>query len=117
MRIDAGQLERVLDTFADYDFAHAVASAKRLARTDGAVISKNGRAVPTTELRQIYTRRASNPRLREALARECERLAQIAGQFPSEGWYIYIVVIGDGPQVTIFANEDGIGRACLDYTA
>jgi hypothetical protein len=35
---------------------------------------------------------------------------------PDEHWYILIVAVGDDPQVTIFTNEQGVGRVCIDFT-
>jgi hypothetical protein len=31
-------------------------------------------------------------------------------------WYILIAAGGDDPQVTIFSNEQGVGRVCIDFT-
>jgi hypothetical protein len=116
MRIDAAQLDRVLRTFRGQDFEAAAAVAGRLAQMEGTSISRGDSPVPTSELRAIYARRALNPRLRPALARQCSELARIAGLFPSERWYIHIVAIAGRPQVTIFATDEGVGRVCLDYT-
>lgn len=111
------QLDSVLATFAEQDFAPAVARARALAGSAGVSISRNPTAVPAPSLEAIYARRAGNPRLRAALAAQCDRLARVAAQFPDERWYIYLVTLGDRPQLAIFANERGVGRVCLDHAA
>ena len=116
MVIDSDELERVLVTFTDPDLAPAIASARRLVRMDDVSISRTSTVVPTSNLRATYSRRVLNPRLRPAVAQQCDRLARIASTYPDERWYILIVAVGDDPRVTIFSNENGVGRACLDFT-
>jgi hypothetical protein len=116
MIINSKELEEVLGTFTEQEFACAVASARLLVATHVPSLSKSDHAVPTSELRRIYRRRSWSPRLREALSRQFEDLARIASLFPAESWHILIVAMDDKPEVTIFSNEDGVGRACLDFT-
>ena len=107
-------LFRLLDTFDSQDFMPAVVRARRLAGINGTSIVRRGGPVPTGFLHKIYERRAQNPRLRPALARQTAQLAQVASRFPDERWCIYTVENG-GVKFTIFSNEDDVGRACLDF--
>ena len=116
MVIDSDDLERILVTFTDPDFAPAIATLRRLVGMGKVSISRTSTAAPTGNLRATYSRSASNPRLRHAVAQQCERLAEIASMHPDERWYILIVAIGEDPQVTIFSNENGVGRVCINYT-
>jgi hypothetical protein len=116
MIIDSEQLEAVLGTFKNREFAPAVSSARRLVGLGGRSISRTETTVPTSELRRIYGRRGLNPRLRPEVARQYDQLARVAGLFPNERWHILIVATSERPEVTIFSNEEGVGRVCLDFT-
>jgi len=117
MIIDFEDLDRVLRTFTGQDFASAVALARRLAGIERASISRTNSTVPTRELRTVYARRARNPRFRKSLAQQFGQLARIAELFPDERWYIHILTIEDQARVMIFANEEGVGRVCIDETS
>jgi hypothetical protein len=112
MKLD--ELINILETFGVGDFTQAVSKAKQLAQANGSLIIRHGKSpVQAEKLRDTYATRASSPYIRAGLSRQCERLAQVAAQFSHELWYIH--TIGENGQITIFANEDGIGRACLDF--
>jgi hypothetical protein len=116
MIIDSEGLEDVFRTFSGQDFATAIAAARRLIGAGGTSISRTDTTVPTRELQRIYARSALNPRVRHAVAEQFKQLARIADLFPSESWHIFIVAIGEQPEVTIFSNEEGVGRVCLYFT-
>ena len=106
---------RILDTF-EQDFASAAEKAKRLIRLSGTVIARSKNPVPTSNLCGIYKIRASNPDLRLAMRRQDDQVAQLAARFLNERWYVHIVK-NVRPLMTIFSNEEGIGRACIDFEA
>jgi len=113
--IDTVELERILATLEGGELVDAVASARRLSRMEGVSITRS-RAVPTSELRAIYARRALNPRSRKTIASQCSRIAETAARFPEERWHIIIVAVPDKLQVNLFSNESGRGRAAIDFT-
>ncbi len=111
----SGELLDILGTFAAADFAGVSALIRQLATNEGLSVSKSSRAVPTGELQDIYSFRALNPRAPKVLTQELERFARLADKFPTERWHIFSVR-GESVEVAVFANEEGVGRFCLDFT-
>lgn len=115
MTISTNELIDVLDTFAEQDFVLEVALARRLATMNGSSISKTARAIPTHELQDSFSARALNPLLPKVRAQACDALARVAGLFPLERWYALVVRYGSY-EVLVYANQEGVGRFCLDTT-
>jgi hypothetical protein len=113
MNANPRELLDVLATFTTRDCARAVALARRLIVMDGVSLSTNESGVPTNELQEVYSDRALDPFLPKVLAREYRNVARLAAQYPLERWYI-ISVSTPFHRVVVFANEQGIGRYCLD---
>jgi hypothetical protein len=104
----------VLDTFSVDEFASRIARARRLAIMPGTSITRHEHTVPSKELRDVYRSRAANHCIADALREQDAHLARIAAQYPTERWYIYTVVT-DRVQFSVFSNEAGLGRACIDF--
>ena len=108
------ELIRILETFDEQDFAPMVQTARQLLQLSGVSVKRNAVPVPTRELCDIYKARASNPNVPAALSRQAGLLAQVAARFPEERWYLYVINISDS-RLTIFSNEHGHGRVCIDF--
>jgi hypothetical protein len=109
--------EEVAAMFDDLDigdFGSAIEDARRVLRMPGTSVRKGGRAIPAKELRDIYRSRALNSAIPEVARRRCEPVARVAERFVDERWLMYLIENGS-LHVTVFANETGMGRACLAY--
>jgi hypothetical protein len=115
MNTSSHELLDVLATVTTSDFARAVALARRLVMINGVSISRNETGVPTGDLREVYADRASSPFLPKVHKRQYEEIVRLAAQYPFERWYIISIDIGFYG-VVVFANEQGVGRYCLDRT-
>jgi hypothetical protein len=114
--MERDEFARILGTFADPDFTTRIEKAKSLLDVPGTSVSRHGNPVPTVRLKRIYARRATNPDLHPALGRQAIQLAQVADQFPAERWLILALDSGQ-THMTLFTNEEGVGRVCIDFDA
>jgi hypothetical protein len=113
--MNADAFHVVLQTFDMQEYGLSLERAKQALRSNELHFS-SGNPVPTDALRNIYEVRTIHKTSTDSLRRQCARVAEVAAQFPAERWRIYAVSAGV-LSMRFFVNEQGIGRACIDFTA
>jgi hypothetical protein len=111
--LDAAALRPILDTFGRDEFG-TVEHAKRLLERGGTLISPGRKPFPTSHVESLCRVRASHVHISRSLALQTQRVAETAASFPTEHWYLHRIENG-GARIWIYVNEDGIGRACIDF--
>lgn len=116
MMLPHEEVAAILENLDAENFGAATESARRLLRMPGTSVRRHGRTVPATEVRDVYRSRSLNRCIREPLRKQNHLVAQVAECFLAERWCMYLIK-NDLLHVSVFSNEEGLGRACIDYQA
>jgi len=109
-------MRQILKTINTDLFREQVDSARKLLDFEDISMDDGGDGfVSAKNIEDIYERRSGTPGAPEYIKAQCAKVAHVAGLFREEHWNIYGVERGE-VSFLIFANEAGVGRACIDVT-
>lgn len=113
--MSSDELRRVLEAFNTDLFRDQVDRARTLLSSEDVSTDDPGEPVPARNIDDIYERRSGVPGAHEYIRAQCAKVAYIARRFPDENWHIFRLNRGEA-SFLIFANEAGVGRACIDVS-